>query len=476
MRRLATRHATLVVALAALTTHVPAQDDTRPNYVVILADDLGYADLGCQGSGFYATPAIDALAASGLRFTDGYANAPNCAPTRACLMSGQDTPRHGIYTVGSGARGKAANRRLEPAPNATTLAPDVVTLAECLAARGYATAHVGKWHLGEPGTAGPREQGFDVNVGGTHAGHPKSYFSPYDNAALPDGPEGEYLTDRLTDDALGFLEANRDGPFFLYFAHYAVHTPLQATDADRAAFADREPDGGHRNVTYAGMIRSLDRSVGRVLATLDDLGIADSTVVVFTSDNGGLGGYADLGTRDVTDNRPLRGGKGMLYEGGIRVPWIVRWPGRTTPGTTSAAPIVTYDLFPTLLAAAGAPLDPEWTDPEVDGVDLASALEGATDARTLVWHFPGYLQANAARGTWRTEPAAAIRRGRFKLIEWFDAGPPEGWRHELYDLAADVGESRDLRAARPELAAELRAALATWRGTRHAPLPTAKSR
>ncbi|MBK8978046.1 MAG: sulfatase [Planctomycetes bacterium] len=448
----------------APATGAPATP-ARPNFVVILADDLGYADLGCQGSRFYESPAIDALAASGLRFTAGYANAPNCAPTRACLMSGRDTPHHGVWTVGSGARGRPANRASTPPPNRTELDTAFTTLPEALRARGYATAHFGKWHLGSPGSSGPLEHGFEYQVGGTAAGHPKSYFSPYGNAELPDGSDGEYLTDRLTDEAIAWLDRRDERPFFLYFAHYAVHTPIQARADDTAHFAEKAPDGEQRRPDYAGMIRALDRSVGRLLDALDDHGLTDDTVVVFTSDNGGVGGYAGLGTRDITDNRPLRGGKGMLYEGGIRVPFIVRWPGVTQAGATSAAPVLTYDLHPTLLAAAGP--SAERTPARLDGVDLLPALRGGElPERDLVWHFPGYLEANAERGTWRTRPGSAIRRGSLKLIEWLETG-----QVELYDLAADPGEQRDLAREQPVRAAELLLRLRSWRSRHGAAMP-----
>ncbi len=459
--------------LAALTLFVsavaPAQD--RPSIVLILADDLGYADLGCQGSRDYETPAVDRLAAEGLRFTAGYANAPNCAPTRACLLSGRDVTEHGIWTVGSGARGKAGNRRSVPPDNRTTLPADTVTLAECLRARSYRCGFVGKWHLGEPGTTGPLEQGFEFNAGGHHAGHPKSYSSPYRNPALVDGPRGEYLTDRLTDEALGFLDGiAEDEQFFLLLAHYTVHTPIQPAAADLAACEGLEPDGGQCHPAYAAMVRSLDRSVARLLAHLEELDRTDSTLVVFTSDNGGVGGYDGLQAREWTDNRPLRGGKGMLTEGGIRVPWIVRWPGVTRPGSVSDVPIVTYDLFPTFLALAGEPLDPLHRDPRTDGVDLAPLLRDEPLAeRDLVWHFPGYLEANASAGTWRTTPAAAIRRGRHKLIEDLETGAAE-----LFDLDADVAETTDLAAKDPERTAELLGALRGWRERRSAPMPTTK--
>ena len=458
----------LVLCAASLVCGGTGTPETeRPNIVFILADDLGWSDLSYQGSTFYRTPHIDALIRSGMWFGSAYANAPNCAPTRASLMSGQYAPRHGIYTVGDPWRGPKASRRLVPAENTTTLSPGVVTLAEALKAAGYVTAHLGKWHLGKPGEAGPREQGFDVNLGGTHAGHPPTYFSPYRIATLDDGPEGEYLTDRLTDEALRFIAAHRDTTFFLYLPHFAVHTPIQGKPALAEQYETAPAWHGQHNADYAAMIESLDASVGRLLAGLDSLGLSEKTIVVFTSDNGGLGGYASAGlphSRDVTDNYPLKGGKGQLYEGGIRVPTAVRWPGVTAAGTTSDVPILSHDFYPTLLEMAGA-APPE--DQTLDGLSLAPLLRGeaAPDRDALFWFFPAYLQAYGPTGL-RTAPAAAVRQGDAKLIWFF-----EDDRVEYYDLREDLGEEHDLAASDPGRAAALRARLGKWLAETEAPLP-----
>jgi arylsulfatase A-like enzyme len=441
----------------------------QPHILLILADDLGYADLGCQGSRYYETPALDALAAEGVRLTHAYSNGPNCAPTRAALQSGCYAPRTGVYTVGSGARGKPQFRQLEPARNRTDLDTEFNSLAEGLHAAGYRTAHFGKWHLGALGTSGPEEHGFDVNVAGYEAGSPRSYFSPYRNPKLEDGPEGEYLTDRLTDEVIGFLRAHvsdsASKPFYAQLCHYAVHTPIQAKPEDEAAFADREPVDGQGNAAYAGMVKSLDRSVGRILAALDELDIADDTLVVFASDNGGVGGYGNTGGKGITSNAPLRGGKGQLYEGGVRVPMIVRWPGITANGAVADTPVITMDLFPTFLRAAGVQ---EAEIPRHDGIDLQGILAtGQSTPRDLHFHFPGYLEANAKAGTWRTTPAESIRRGDQKLIHWF-----EDDRVELYDLASDPGESKDLSGDRPDTVRELLDAMAAWRSTTQAPMPS----
>ncbi len=452
-----------LVILCAPLRAAPAGDRPRPNIVFILLDDLGWGDIGCYGSDFHETPRMDRMAAEGLRFTAAYANAPNCAPTRACLMSGQYSPRHGIFTVNNAARGKAIHRRLVPTTNTTVLADQVVTIAEALGAAGYTSACVGKWHLGDD----PCSQGFDVNVGGNHKGHPKSYFSPYSNEQLPDGPEGEYLTDRLTDEALAFMRENRERPFFLYLSHFAVHTPVQAPsdavdrykrkDADRKAAGE---SGGHAR--YAAMIEALDESVGRVLDGLDELGLTEDTLVVLFSDNGGHANFTDMA--------PLRGSKGMLYEGGVREPLLVRWPGRVEAGTTCDVPVIGVDFFPTFLELTGATPP---ADIPLDGESLVALLDGAdgSEREAIYWHFPVYLESyRKNQGRWRTTPAGAIRAGRYKLHEFFEDG-----HVELYDLDTDPGEIEDLAAAMPERAAALRESLHRWRESVDAPVPTERN-
>jgi arylsulfatase A-like enzyme len=444
----------------------------RPNLVFVLADDLGWTDLACQGSGYYATPHIDALAARGTRFTQAYAAAPNCAPTRASLMTGLAAPRTGVYTVGSSKRGRAERRRLEPVENRTDLDARFVTLAEVLVEAGWRTAAFGKWHLGQGELTGPTAQGFEHSVGGDPRGHPPSYLSPYakGGGAPPPGlegaPEGEYLTDRLTDEASDWIRAHADEPFFCYLSHFAVHTPIQAPTASVEQFRDRAVWGGHDDPRYAAMISHLDRSVGRIGALLEELGIADRTLVVFTSDNGGLGGYAEAGVEgiaDLTSNAPLRGGKGMIEEGGIRVPLIAAWPGRVPSGRVCPVPTSTVDHFPTLLGLLGLEA------PENDGADLGPVWLGEQRPQSehdLVWHLPVYLEASGKLGTWRLTPSAAIRRGDWKLIERFETGAVE-----LYHLARDPGERNDLAASEPERVEQLRAALADWRVRTGAELP-----
>ena len=416
-----------------------------------------------MGSQYYETPNIDALASQGMRFMQAYSNAPNCAPARASLLSGQYQPRHGVYTVGTSERGDARLRKLIPVRNRTELDLDIVTIAEALAPAGYVSGQVGKWHLGGPGFLPPR-QGFEWAVAGDASGAPPSYSHPYERGdrSLPDleaGESGEYLTDRLTDEAIRFLDTHHDRPFFLYLSHYGVHTPIQAKPELIERYRAKRGHAGHDNPTYAAMVHSVDESVGRISDRLDELGLAENTVVIFFSDNGGFG--------PATSMTPLRGSKGMLYEGGIREPLIVKWPGVTENGSVSDVPVIGIDLYPTVLAMAGAaPPDGH----PLDGINLAPLLRGEAQLpeRPLFWHFPAYLEADASvSGPWRTTPAAAVRVGDYKLVTFFEDG-----RDELYDLAEDVGETRDLADEMPEKAEQLRSILEQWWRDTDAWLPT----
>ena len=452
----------LVLSHASCTTSVNTSRAKKPNIVFIYADDLGWKDVGFMGSKYYETPSIDALAASGMVFTNAYANAPNCAPSRAALMSGKYSPRTGIYTVGSSRRGKSKFRKLIPIKNKTVLDTSFVTIAEVLKQNGYTCASIGKWHLGEGELTGPLGQGFDLNIGGWHYGHPKSYFSPYGNPYLPDGPKGQYLTDRLTDEAIKFIKNNKDKPFFLYFPHYAVHTPLQAKDSLVQVFKGKKPAGGQHNPVYAAMVKSLDESVGRVVNELKDLGLLDNTIIFFTSDNGGFG--------PATTMAPLRGSKGMLYEGGIREPFIVSWKGKIKEGTKSDYPIIGTDMYPTVVSMTNSRLDKEV---ELDGVDLKKLfLEGSSpQPRALFWFFPAYLEKYRGMETlWRTTPAAAVRYGDFKLIRFFEDG-----EEELYNLKDDIGEKNDLADALPAKRAEMSKLLDEWIKSTNAPVPTERN-
>lgn len=448
-----------ILMLFQVVTSIPAGAADKTNFVFFFIDDLGWADVGYQGSDFYETPHIDRLAAQGVVFTDAYACAPNCAPSRACLLSGMYTPRHGIYTVGDPRRGNHAHRRLEPTENETVLADRFVTWAEVLDRNGYALASMGKWHLGTD----PTTQGFDVNVAGREWGSPSGggYHSPYRYPNLEQKEKGEYLTDRLTDEAVAFIEKHRDEPFFLYLTHYAVHTPIQAKPDVAAKYEKKNPGKNQKNAKYAAMVESVDQSVGRVLAKLKELQLEDDTMVVFFSDNGGYGG--------ATSNHPLRGAKGMLYEGGIREPLIVRLPGVTSPGTRCSEPVIGVDLYPTFIEVAGAEAN---LAPDLDGLSLLPVLKdpsASLQRDAIFWHFPCYLQGSGDPhgGPFRTTPAGAIRKGDYKLIEWFETG-----RLELYNLADDIGETNDLSSEQPALLAELHADMKNWRTQVSAPVPT----
>lgn len=420
----------LLVALCLLQNFAAAAP--KPNIIFILIDDLGRNDLGCYGSKFYRTPNLDRLATQGMKFSDAYAACPVCSPTRASIMTGKYPARLHLTDWLPG-RGDLPPQRLARPVINQQLPLAEVTIAERLKAAGYVTAHVGKWHLGGEGFE-PQKQGFDINIAGDHTGTPMSYFAPFGGKAK----DGEYLTDRLTTEAEKIIEANKDKPFFLYFAHYAVHTPLRA----KADYIAKYPQvtnkaGQQTNAIYAAMIESMDESVGRILKQLDDLKLADNTYVFFTSDNGGLATLEGQST-PATINSPLREGKGYLYEGGIRVPLLARGPG-IKPGSTATNAMSSVDYFPTILELAGLGAPPsgpasagsETGAPVIDGVSLVPLLNGGTNApRPLFWHYPHYSNQGG-------KPGGAIRDGDFKLIEFYETG-----RVELFDLKG--GENRNL--------------------------------
>ncbi|SEE28847.1 sulfatase [Ruania alba] len=425
-----------------------------PNIVLVLVDDLGWADLDCYGSSFYETPVLDRLATQGVRFTDAYAAAPVCSPTRASLLSGKYPARVGVTQyIGGHAVGK-----LQDVPYFACLPTSEYSLPRALRDGGYQTWNVGKWHLGSTPHTLPEAHGFDINIGGTGKGQPpQGYFSPYGLHTLPDGPDGEYLTDRLTDEAIGLIEGAGDRPYFLHLAHYAVHTPIQAPaelvakyqakaarlGLDRCeTFADgeqhpawhKQPERVRRRLlqsdpTYAAMVENLDTNIGRLLAAVE----GTNTIVIFTSDNGGLA----TAEGSPTCNAPLAEGKGWTYDGGLRVPLLVHWPEVVTPGVTTE-PTTTPDLYPTLLEAAGLPAHPEQ---HTDGVSILPLLRGEPFERGPIhWHYPHYANQG---GT----PSAAVREGPWKLVEFF-----EDDRVELYNLDSDISERHDL-AHLPEHAA-----------------------
>ncbi len=447
----------LLIPLAAAQASPP-----RPNIVFILADDLGYTDVSAYGSKYYETPNIDRLAAEGLKFTDGYTNGPNCQPTRAALISGQYAARTGIYTVGHIDRFNWRSQGLRPVANVTALPAATVTIAESLKKAGYATAHFGKWHLGNKPAEHPSRRGFDEAIvsNGKHFNFPTSPKTDY--------PPGTYLADFLTDKAVDFIERHKDRPFFLYLPHFGVHSPFEAKPELIEKFKNKPAAAGHRDPVYAAMIASVDESVGRIVAKLDELGIAENTLVIFTSDNGGVGGYRREGiqARDVTDNAPLKAGKGTLHEGGIRVPYIFRWKTTIPAGTVSSQPIASIDLYPSALELAGAPKP---ANHPLDGVSYVSHLKDPANTAigrdALYWHFPGYL--GSAQNTWRTKPVSVIRSGSWKLIQSL-----EDRALHLYNLDDDIGEKNNLASSHPGKAQELLAKLEAWRDRIGAPRPT----
>ena len=442
-----------------------AATSLRPNVVFFVADDLGYHDLGCYGSKFYETPHLDRMARDGARFTRAYAACPVCSPTRASLLTGKWPQRTGITDyIGAAQPDKwKRNTRHLPAPYSDRLALNETTLAEALKAGGYATFFAGKWHLGPEGFW-PENQGFDVNMGGIDRGGPyggKKYFSPYGNPRLTDGPDGEHLPDRLASEAGSFMEANKEKPFFIYFSFYSVHTPLMAREdlqrkyeARRAKLdaTDRFGDEGPRKVrltqdhaVYAGMVEAMDAAVGKVIAKLDALGLATNTLVIFTSDNGGL----STSEGSPTSNEPLRAGKGWLYEGGIREPLILRWPGVVPAGSVNSTPVSSPDFYPTVLEAVGLPAMPEQ---HRDGKSFMDAIKTGKSGsgHALFWHYPHYGNQGGA-------PGAAILDGDWKLIEWFDDS-----RVELFNLKEDASERRNLGPEQPQRTRTLLGKLHDW--------------
>lgn len=424
--------------------------DRRWNVVLILADDLGAHDPGFAGSRFHETPNLDRLAAEGMRFTQAYSACTVCSPTRAAVMTGQHPAR---LKITDWIRGHDAPRaKLRPPTWTMALPLEIPTLADRLAGLdgGYTTAHLGKWHLGGEGFE-PERQGFQQNLGGDHRGQPPSYFVPYGLPRLSDGPVGEYLTGREGAEAVRFVREHKDRPFFLNYCPYAVHTPLQAPSNLVAKYHDKASrvGGPQTNAVYAAMLERLDAAVGSLREALHEAGIEDRTVVIFTSDNGGL----VLGQSPPTSNAPLRSGKGSPYEGGVRVPLVVHWPGVTRPGSASAVPVQSIDLFPTVLQIVAG--ERAAAELKVDGRSLVPLLrepDAAWDRPALYWHYPHYHPGGAT-------PYAAIRAGDWKLIQYYESG-----RHELFNLREDPAEAHDLAGAQPERVLELSRQLFAWQG------------
>lgn len=454
----------LLLVGCSLAVETDAAQSKKPNMVVFLVDDLGYMDIGANNPDcFYETPHIDALAASGTRFTNGYAANPVCSPTRYSLMTGKYPSRVDATNFFSGRRAGT----FMPAPLVDNMPLDDITIAQVLKKQGYRTFFAGKWHLGGSEEYYPQNRGFDINMGGHVRGGPytgNKYFSPFENPQLhPDSAEGDHLPDRLARETAKFIEDSQERPFLAYLSFYSVHTPLmgrpdlvdkykqRAQKIQGNEFKEEEQVFGDRprrvrilqkHAVYAAMVEAMDQAVGKVLQQLEDSGVADNTIVVFTSDNGGL----STSEGSPTSNLPLRGGKGWVYEGGIREPWIIRYPGVTSPGSVSHTQICSIDLFPTLAAAAGAEVIHA-----IDGVNLKPVLEGKTmKPRSLFWHYPHYSNQGGI-------PGGAIREGDFKLIERYEDG-----RVHLYNLKQDIGEQQDLAELHPQRVAEMRARLHDW--------------
>lgn len=441
---------------------LPLPAEEKPNLLFVYLDDFGWKDTSYMGSDFYETPNLDRLAAEGVIFTDAYSAAANCAPARACLLSGQYTPRHEIFNVGTGPRGKAAHRRLVHVPGTDTLDPGIRTWAHCLREAGYRTATMGKWHLSKD----PVPYGFDLNVAGTHSGGPpKGYYPPHPRVPnLGEYGDDEYITDTLNDRAESFIRENAERPWALYLTHFAVHTPLDAKRELVAKYKDKPAGDLHDHVAMATMIEAVDSGVGELVAALEETGVRERTIVVFFSDNGGYG--------PATDMAPLKGYKGTYYEGGIRVPLFVVWPGVVEAGRREDTPVIGVDLFPTFCEMLGAKVP---DGQPLDGVSLVPLLRGeehGLEDRSLYWHFPAYLQSygqlcdEQRDPLFRTRPCSVVRKGDWKLHQYFEDGGLE-----LYHLGKDIGEAHDVSKEHPEVVTRLRSDLETWRERIGAPVP-----
>jgi arylsulfatase A-like enzyme len=445
--------ATLAAAPAA------ALQRRKPNIVFILIDDYGWRDTSYNGSKYYETPNVDRLARSGMVFTNGYSASPVCSPTRAATMTGRYPARLHVTAHLQGATNRFHFTKVIQ-PNARLELPlSEVTIAEVLRDGGYKTACIGKWHLGKKGFL-PSDQGFEVSLAGDEAGSTNNFFYPDWQKKIPlDGREGEYLTDRLTDLSVDFIRKNKDNPFFLYLPHFAVHTPIQGKpDKVKKYDAKSRPEDPQNYGEYAAMIESMDESVGRILDALRENGLEEDTLIFFTADNGGVTSL-EWKNRPVTSNLPLRLGKGHLYEGGIRVPTVVSWPGTVKSGSVCDAPVLSVDWAPTMAEASGLGANKL---PSVDGVSIMPLLRGAKSLapRDIFWHFPHYSPQ-------RGKPSAAIRRGDLKLIYFF-----EDEHVELYNLKSDIGEKKDLAGAEQARTAAMRARLLEWLKETNAQIPT----
>lgn len=450
-----------IVALICFSAFAGGEEVKRVNAVYINADDLGVLDVG-YNSDRYRTPNLERLRSQGMLFSEAYAPAANCAPSRACVFSGQLGPRHGVYTVGSSERGKSRDRKIVPVKNVEHLPVGIPTIANAFQDAGYRTIHLGKWHVSEA----PLERGFDINVGGNGGGSPTGgYFVPFGKGSMEryneEYPEGTHRVDIFADKAVAFLRDSRAEPFFMHMAFYSVHTRLEAVPEYVGGYDETEV-----NPVYASMIEKMDEGIGRILDELDALGLRERTLIVFSSDNGAL--------RYISKQDPYRAGKGSYFEGGVRVPLLVSWKGRVEPNSSCDIPVTGIDFFPTFLEAAGLFRD----GIELDGASLLPLLEGrgGFPERALFWHFPIYLQAYRGKADgshdplFRTRPGSVVRSGKWKLHEYFEDG-----RLELYDLENDMGEEQEVSATYPEKADELHRLLKGWRSEMEAEVPVERN-
>jgi len=438
----------------------PNTEGIKPNILLINIDDMGWRDLGFMGSAYYETPNLDALAADGVIFSNAYASASNCAPSRASMLTGQWAPRHGVYTVASSERGRSRDRKLIPTKNTLYLSNEQYVFPMAFQDAGYATCHAGKWHVSED----PTSFGFDVNIGGCEAGNPGSYYPPYTLVPLEAPSDDYYLTNLIMDKTIDFINAVDNQPFFLYYSPYAVHTPIQAVGNLLPKYDNKPEWEGQGHAGYATMVENLDTQIGRLIAALKETGKMDNTFILFISDNGGHLGFTAI--------PPLRSGKGSYYEGGIRVPMFARWDGFIAENTVSDVPVTMLDFFPTLLEVAGIEKPAAH---RLDGQSLLPLLMGTgnLEERPLVWHFPVYLETYLGDRDptqdplFRTRPGSAVRLGDWKLIQYFEYNDLE-----LYNLKEDIGERNNLAEIEAEKREELLLILENWREETKAPVPT----
>jgi len=432
----------------------------KPNIVLIVADDLGWSDLSYMGSEYYETPNIDKLSKSGMTFYNGYASSANCAPSRATMLSGKYHTEHGIYTVRNSDRGSRKTRKIIPIETKSTLDLDFFVIPEMLKEMGYTNGHFGKWHLGDVGFH-PEQSGFDVNIGGNRHGGPGGYFAPYPNPQLENEPKGEYLTDRIGDEVVKFIDVNKENNFFAYVPFFSVHTPIQSKPDYQKKYSNKESNEFHNRADYAGMIQSLDENIGKILDKIDALNLSENTLIIFTSDNGGI--------RAISNQYPLRAGKGSYYEGGIKVPMIFSWKGKIEAKTESYERVSNLDFYPTIKKLVGYN-----ESIDLDGEDLTPIFKGEKlKKRELYFHFPVYLEPYRVQldsGTdplFRTRPGTVIIKDNWKLHHYYEDN-----KFELYDLEKDVSESENLSEIKKEKKNELLIDLNNWRKTNNAPIPS----